>query len=121
MTGHLDFPLHFDSRGETARVGPDDYVRDLIRLVLFTNPGERVNRPDFGCGLKRAVFGANNEIVASTTRFLIQASLQRWLERVIEVRRVDVEHRDAQLEVTVVYTVIRTGELRKDRFVEAAP
>ena len=51
--GALDFAFHFDARGRTAETGGDDHVRDMIELVLFTSPGERVNRPDFGCGLKR--------------------------------------------------------------------
>ena len=42
---NIDFPFHFDNRGRTAPTGDDDHIRDLIEQLLFTSPGERVNRP----------------------------------------------------------------------------
>ena len=60
MTGDLDFPYHFDGRGRTATTGRDDHIRDLIEQVLFTAPGERVMRPDFGSGLLALVFEPNS-------------------------------------------------------------
>ena len=56
---NLDFPYHFDSHGRTAAIDYDAHIRDLIEQVLFTAPGERVNRPDFGSGLLRLVFGSH--------------------------------------------------------------
>ena len=50
------FPYQFDGRGRTAEATDADYVNELIELVLFTSPGERVNRPDLGCGLLQQVF-----------------------------------------------------------------
>ena len=47
----LDYPFHFDGRERTAETGTDDHVRDMIEQLLFTQPGERVNRPDFGSGV----------------------------------------------------------------------
>ena len=52
---NIDFPFHFDSRGRTAATSDDDHIRDMIEELLFTNPGERVNRPDFGSGLLQMV------------------------------------------------------------------
>ena len=51
---NLRFPYQFDGRGRTAEADEAAYIRDLIEQVLFTAPGERVNRPDFGCGLHAA-------------------------------------------------------------------
>jgi len=109
---NLDFPFDFDHRGRTATTTEDDHIRDLIEQVLFTSPGERVNRPDFGCGLMRLVFEAASEELATTLQFTTQASLQRWLGDTIQVEELLVEVRDAALLVTVRYVVRRTGERR---------
>jgi len=68
MSGELDFPYHFSGLGRTATAGRDDHIRDLIEQVLFTAPGERVMRPDFGAGLDRLVF----EPITTTTMSLVQ-------------------------------------------------
>jgi phage baseplate assembly protein W len=84
--------------------------------VLFTNPGERVNRPEFGCGLKSLVFMPNNPAIAAATQALVKGALQKWLEREIEVESVEAEARDAALVVTLAYRRRLTGERRIDTF-----
>ena len=116
----LDFPFHLDGRGRSAETGADDHVRDLIYQVLFTNPGERVNRPDFGCGLKQLVFAPNSDALAASTQQLVQGALLRWLEDVITVERVSVANVDATLEVTVVYVRRDSGERHEDVFTRPA-
>jgi len=118
---YFDYPFHLDGRGRSAATDVDDHVRDLIRQVLFTNPGERVNRPDFGCGLKRLVFMPNSGALATATQVSVQSALQRWLERVIQVEEVEVRADDAQLMVTVAYRRLDTGERMVDRFAEEGP
>ncbi len=100
---HVDYPWHVDGRGRTAQTGDDDYVRDLIEQVLFTSPGERVNRPTFGSGAMQLVFAPNSPELATATQFLIQGALQQWLGDVIQVDDVDVSSDDAALLVTVKY------------------
>ena len=117
----MDYPFHIDGRGRTADTGEDDHIRDLIHQVLFTNPGERVNRPDFGCGLKQLVFMPNSDALAAATQLLVQGALQRWLETVVQVERVTVEARDEQLHVTVAYSKRSSGERRQDLFTPAGP
>ena len=119
MSGHLDFPFSFDARGRAATTETDDHVRDMIHQVLFTNPGERVNRPAFGCGLLRLVFAPNSDILASATQFTVMAALQRWLADVVHVDAVNVTNQDAELHVDVVYTRLTDGTRQEDRF--AAP
>lgn len=116
MTLFLDFPFHIDGRGRSAETDEDDHIRDMIMQVLFTDPGERVNRPDFGCGLKQLVFMPNSDALATATQFLVQGSLQRWLEAVIQVESVEVEAVDSELRVTVVYSKRSGGGLRQDIF-----
>ena len=84
----LDFPFHLDGRGRSAETGGDDHVRDLIYQVLFTNPGERVNRPDFGCGLTQFLFAPVDAAIVGTAEIQVRSGLQRWLGDVIGPRRV---------------------------------
>jgi Bacteriophage baseplate protein W len=108
----VDFPYAIDRRGRTAGTSEDDHVRDLIEQVLFTAPGERVNRPDFGSGLLQLFFAPNSDELASATQFLVKGSLQQWLGDVIQVDEVTVESVESSLRVTVVYTVRRTQDRR---------
>jgi len=105
-----DFPFHISPQGRTALTNQSDHMRDLIEQVLFTAPGERVNRPDFGCGLLQLVFAPNGDVLAAATQATVQGSLQRWLGNLIQVNEVAVENEDAILRVTVRYWVRRTQQ-----------
>lgn len=113
---NIDFPFHLDARGRTAQADDDDHIRDMIVQVLFTSPGERVNRPDFGSGLLQLVFAPNSAELAATLQFTTQAALQRWLGDVIDVEAVDVVSEDATLRVTVQYVVKRSGTRQQATF-----
>jgi phage baseplate assembly protein W len=117
---NIDFPYHFDSRGRTAEVDGDAHIRDLIEQVLFTAPGERVNRPDFGSGLLQLVFAPNSDQLAATTQYLVQGSLQQYLGDLIQVDAVEVETEDSSLRVTVRYLVRRTQTLQTAEFTKGA-
>lgn len=110
------FPLRVDSSGRTASAGEEAHVRQLIEQLLFTEPGERVNRPDFGAGLRRLVFSANSPEVASATEYLVQGALQRFLGERVQVEAVQVRSEDARLEITVQYRLLRTQERRVEQF-----
>jgi len=106
----VDFPFTVDPRGRTTATTDAEHVRDLVEQVLFTAPGERVNRPSFGSGLLQLVFAPLSEELASATQFLVQGALQQWLGDLIQVEAVEVDAVDATLAVRVVYTLRRTGE-----------
>ena len=112
----IDYPFQVDVRGRTADVDADGHVRDLIEQVLFTAPGERVNRPTFGSGLAQLVFGPTSEELATATQFLVQGALQQWLGELIQVEAVEVRSEDATLQVTVRYSVRRTQQRQVARF-----
>ena len=114
---NIDFPFHFDARGRTALTGDDDHIRDMIEQLLFTNPGERVNRPDFGSGLLQMVFAPNSPEIAAALQFTVQASLQQWLGDVIQVQALEVTSEDSTLRVELSYIVLRTAEQRAEVFV----
>ena len=117
---HIHFPFHIDGKGRTREAGEDDYIRQLIEQVLFTSPGERVNRPEFGTGLLQMVFEPNSTELAAATEFTVQAALQQWLGDLITVQSVAVTANDSRLNVQVSYTVNRdqqprTAEFSKER------
>lgn len=107
---NIDFPITFDGRGRTATTSYDDHIRDMIEQLLFTNPGERVNRPDFGSGLLQLIFAPNSPELAATLRFTMQAALQQWLGDVIQVLALDVTSQDSSLTVDLKYLVRRTNQ-----------
>jgi hypothetical protein len=115
---NLDFPFHFDNRGRTAVTDDDDHIRDMIEEFLFTNPGERVNRPDFGSGLLQMVFAPNSPEIASALQFTIQAGLQRWLGDVIVAQKVEVTSEDSTLSVFVQYVVKSTNQTQTATFTQ---
>jgi hypothetical protein len=112
----LDFPYRFDSRGRTAGTGRDDHIRDLIEQVLFTAPGERVMRPDFGSGLLALVFEPNSSTLAATTQVLVQGALQQHLSQLIAVQGVEVANDDGALRVEVRYLVLADRSAQTARF-----
>jgi phage baseplate assembly protein W len=88
---------------------------------LFTQPGERVNRPTFGSGLLQLVFAPNGDALAAATQMSVQSSLQQWLGDVIQVYAVDVQNVDSQLRVTVRYLVRRTQQVQVAQFTRPVP
>lgn len=107
---NIAFPLHFDSHGRTAAADDDTHVRDMIEQLLFTNPGERVNRPDFGSGLLQLVFSPNSPEMAAALQFSMRGALQRWLGDVIELQDLQVTSRDSTLTIAVQYVRRQTGK-----------
>ena len=118
---NIEFPFHFNGRGRTADADTDAHIRDLIEQVLFTAPGERVNRPDFGSGLLGLVFAPNSTELAATTQYLVQGSLQQYLGDLIQVDAVDVTSEDSTLRVSVRYVVRRTQTLQTVEFAKGVP
>ncbi|WP_045224030.1 GPW/gp25 family protein [Methyloterricola oryzae] len=106
----IAFPFQVDGRGRTALAGEDEHIRQIIEQLLFTLPGERVNRPDFGTGLMQLVFAPASEELATAVQFMVQGSLQQWLGDLIQVEGVDVSSEDASLRVSVQYLVKRTQQ-----------
>jgi phage baseplate assembly protein W len=113
---NIDYPSHFDNRGRTALTGGDEHIRDMIEQFLFTNPGERVNRPDFGSGLLQTFFDSNSPELAAALQHTIQAGLQRWLGDLIDVQSLEVTSEESTVHVLVTYVVRRTNETRTEPF-----
>ena len=118
---NIDFPFHFDGRGQTATADDDDHIRDMIEQLLFTSPGERVNRPDFGSGLLQMVFAPNSPELAAAMQYTTLAALQRYLGDLIDLQALEVTAQDSTLNVMVQYVVKTTGDPRTENFVRSAP
>jgi phage baseplate assembly protein W len=112
----IAFPFRVGRRGRTAHAAYDEHVRDLIEQLLFTSPGERVMRPDFGCGLLDLVFTPNSPELASALELSVQASLQRWLGELIAVEDLDVVSEENVVRVRLRYAVRATGNRRDEIF-----
>lgn len=101
----IRFPFSIDAGLGRLRVESDyaQHVRQLMLQVLFTNPGERINRPDFGCGIRRMVFAPNSEAAASLAQVTVFQALERWLGDLIRVDDVKVEAVEETLNVRIAY------------------
>jgi uncharacterized protein len=112
----LDYPYSVSGTGIPNTTPPDDHLRDLILQVLFTNPGERVNLPEFGVGVQRLVFAPNSDALRLSTQFLITTNLQRWLGDRINVEQVDVSSDPGFEEIVtieIVYSVLATQQRQR--------
>src|SRR5262245_20437549 len=113
---NLEYPLQFDGRGRTGTTDREAHIRELIEQVLFTAPGERVNRPDFGSGLMQLVFAPNSDTLAAATELLMRGSLQHWLGDLIEVEELEVSNQDATLSVRLQYLIRSNGARQTAEF-----
>jgi phage baseplate assembly protein W len=107
---NITYPFQFDSRGRTAQATDADHIRQMIEQLIFTDAGERVNRPDFGGGLRQLVFAPNSPELAATVQFTLQAALQRFLGDVIDIQDLDVGAGDSTLTVKLSYVIKLTQE-----------
>jgi Bacteriophage baseplate protein W len=109
----LKFPYGVSGGGIPNTTTADDHLRDLILQVLFTNPGERVNLPEFGVGVERLVFEPSSDALRASTQFLISTSLQRWLGDRIDLQQVTVSSVPGEEEtvtIEITYTKKSTGQ-----------
>ncbi len=109
-------PLHIDTRGATARTDYAGWIRDQIWAVLFTAPGERIHRPDFGSGVRQLLFAPGSTELAATVQLLVQGALQQWLGHLIVVEGIAAVTDDSEITVTVTYLIRGTGDRQVDTF-----
>ena len=112
----VGFPLTVSSAGHLADPDYERHVEQMIELVLFTAPGERVNRPDFGCGLLQLIQGPATDAIASATEYLVRGALLKWLGDVISVRQVEVTAVDSTLRIRLAYVLLLDQGLRTVTF-----
>jgi phage baseplate assembly protein W len=97
------FPFAVTRTGGIDVARGDARLQGKILQVLLTVPGERVNRPDFGCGLFNLVFEPDNAILAAALEFTVGQALTRWLGDEIAVDGVDVTSTDDMVVVEIAW------------------
>lgn len=110
----IHYPISIDA-GLGRLSTEEDYalhVEQLMRQVLLTNPGERINRPDFGCGLRRMVFIPNSEISASVAQVMILQAMEQWLSSGVRTEDVKVKADQETLSVSIRYSLKARPERR---------
>ncbi|HEX8534895.1 MAG TPA: GPW/gp25 family protein [Allosphingosinicella sp.] len=117
MNGHAAFPYSIGANGQTARVSTPDYVEQLLEQIVFVEPGERVNRPDFGCSLRSLTFTNGKGEITTAVEALVQSALRQWVDPSIHVRSVDVHSSDGTVRVTISYMDARSQQAHKARLV----
>jgi uncharacterized protein len=107
------FPFRIDSVSRQAQQAPyGTHVEQMIRQVLLTAPGERVDLPAFGCGVRQLLFAPNSDALQATARLAVQKALARWLGDQIQVINVDVASGpgddQSQIVIRIEYLLIET-------------
>jgi uncharacterized protein len=113
---NISFPFRMDPSGRTANSDDASHVREMIEQLLFTAPGERVNRPTFGSGLLQMVFQPTSPEIAAALQFTLQASIQQWLGDVLQVQSVEVDSTDSTLSIRVSYLLRNSQALETATF-----
>jgi uncharacterized protein len=110
----LRYPIAVDaSRGRLAQERDfSAHIEQLVMQVLMTAPGERINRPDFGCGVKRLVFAPGGDVAASLAQTAVYQALTKWLPEAISVNEVTARADDAVLQIRIGYVIKARGERR---------
>ncbi len=116
----FSYPWRIDGRGRTADASPSEHIRQLMEQVLFTLPGERVNRPDFGSGVMQLIFAPNSDELATATEFLVQGALQQWLGELLQIEAVVIRSEAETLHITVQYLMRSTQERQVAEFRQGA-
>lgn len=114
---YLDLSYRADGTGRTATT--DDRarrIRNLIEAVLFTAPGERVNRPEFGSGVYEMLFDSNSDALATAADFLIRSSIQRHLSDLVVIDTLTVQRNEGELKIILSYAIVGEDERRTDTF-----
>src|SRR5262245_35511389 len=112
----IAFPYVFDNNRITRLANEPAHVRQMLEQLLFTMPGERVNRPDFGCGIQRMVFAPQSTEVVATLQALVESEIHRWMGDVIALRKLEVTAEDAMLRVLLEYALPNESTVRTERF-----
>jgi uncharacterized protein len=114
---YMSFPVRIGEQGATTS-DRNAHVREQIEQVLFTNPGERAFRPEFGVGIRALIFEPNNAVLWEITRKRLIASLSEALRGEVEPRNLEitVEGQGEKLLVVISYTLAAIGHRERQEF-----
>lgn len=110
MDQAMSFPFRVTELGAAALSSRLQVVREELEQLLLTVPGERVNRPNFGCGIQRLVFDGTDPVTLATAEYLITTSVRQHLRELLTLDAVRVTVEDSTVFIDVLYTLVGTGE-----------
>ena len=110
------FPLQTAPDGRTATVERDRWIRDLLEAFLFTNPGERLNRPEFGSGLLAMIFAGNHATIAGALDASLRAAIEQHFSHLIDLEDLTILQQESLLEIEVQYRTRPDGVRKKEVF-----
>ena len=102
---YKSFPYRYNTYGHIQESGYNDHVREMMEQILFTIPGERVNRPDFGCGVQTMVFGTTRPEIMTVKQTGIQGQLQKYLGHLINLKEVKITTEESRVDILIRYVV----------------
>lgn len=110
------YPFRVDpSSQQTAQAAYGAHVDQMVRQLLLTSPGERVDLPQFGCGLRALVFAPVSDALSATVQLRVLQALGQWLAGIVVPAQVTVASSNdsaaiepGTLQVTVAYTLVET-------------
>lgn len=117
---NVNFPFRIDPGGRTAQTDYAAHIEQMMQQLIFTAPGERVNRPDFGSGVGKLVFAPNSAELAAAIQFQLQGNLQQAFEGLVQIQAVTVDANASVLAIDVQYQLLHTSEPRRARFTHPA-
>ena len=104
------FPIDLDAGGDAVLVAADEDIRQSIRIILETEPGERVMRPDFGAGLRGLVFEPLNTTTTAMARHRVEQALILWEPRIhLRDVKVTADPPRARLDIAIEYQIRATN------------
>jgi uncharacterized protein len=112
----IAYPFRIDQRGRIAAATENEHILQMIEQLLFTSPGERVNRPDFGSNLQQLIFAPNSDELAIATEFMVKGTLEQWLGDIIEIEALEITSEESSLQVTIQYVILRTQQRQIGQF-----
>lgn len=117
MMSYINYPLHINSNGSVQSVNYLEHIKQLIEQYLFTIPGERVNRPEFGAGVQKLVFSTNSPEIESSLQFHLQAQLQQYFSELVKFETIKVNRKENQLLIQLSYYVYREQTKVTNQFI----
>jgi len=117
----MGFPFTFANTGRTRTPDPDTWLTELVEMLLYTIPGERVMRPDLGTPVTELLFEGMNDALDAALQAAIHGALTQHLAGIVDVRAVEVNSEDTTIEVSIVYAPLGEQKSRNILFKRDRP
>jgi uncharacterized protein len=110
----LRFPVSVNLNGGVSSSQYEENVRQSLFIILGTAPGERINRPDFGCRIHDLMFAPNNDITAARAEVYCEEAIFKYEPRVEKVVCTAAANADQpnRLDIRIEYVIAGKNEKR---------